>query len=96
MERLDEIQKDHPLAFIIAVDACLGEVESIGSIQIRESPIYPGKGVGKSLPSVGDVSLIGIVDGISKDNGFNLHSIRLAFVMEMAEIIAEGLIKGTK
>ena len=56
----------HPNSNIIGVDACLGDTENIGEIQARNYPIHPGKGVGKTLPKVGDVSIIGIVD--SSDN----------------------------
>lgn len=93
--RIRTIKSKHPNAFILAVDACLGEDDSIGTIQIRSGPIDPGKGVGKYLPSVGDLSIIGIVDTLSNDNTSSLHSIRLSFVLEMAEIIAEGIFMGT-
>lgn len=93
-DRLRTINAKHPNAFIIAVDACLGEDENIGTVQIRNGPIDPGKGVGKNLPSVGDLSIIGIVDKLSNNSGSTLHNIRLSFVLEMAEIIAEGIMTG--
>lgn len=96
-DKLRSIKSKHHNAFIIAVDACLGEEDDgIGTIQIRNGPIDPGKGVGKNLPSIGDLSIIGIVDKISNNNSASLHNIRLSFVLEMAEIIAEGIIQGLK
>lgn len=93
-ERLLKIEAKHPSSLIIAVDACLGERDSIGVIQIRKGPIYPGKGVGKKLPSIGNISVIGVVDGLNADNAISLHNIRLSFIMHMAETIADGFING--
>lgn len=93
-DRVNSIKAKHPHALIIAIDACLGEDKSIGDIQIRNGPIDPGKGVGKNLPSVGDLSIIGIVHKLSNNTSASLHSIRLSFIHEMAEIIAEGIILG--
>lgn len=93
-EKLWRIKAKHPSQLVIAVDACLGEEENIGAIQIRNGPIYPGKGVGKNLPSVGDISIIGIVDGLNHDNTISLHNIRLSFVMQMAEAIANSFVNG--
>ncbi|WIV12070.1 spore protease YyaC [Proteiniborus sp. MB09-C3] len=93
-DRVLSIKSRHPDAFIIAIDACLGEDDSVGTIQIRSGPIDPGKGVGKNLPSVGDLSIIGIVEKLGNDNNSSLHNIRLSFIFEMAEIIAEGIMMG--
>lgn len=89
---VDEINSTYPDHFIVAVDACIGEEDSIGAIQIRHAPISPGKGVGKTLPQVGHLSIVGIVDSYENSELFTLRSIRLGFVMKMAEIIAEALI----
>lgn len=93
-KKLHNIREKHPSAITIAVDACLGDDDSIGNIQIRSGSIYPGKGVGKKLPSVGNISIIGIVDSLKNDNNITLHNIRLSFVMEMAEVIVDSLIRG--
>ncbi|KNF09685.1 putative sporulation protein YyaC [Gottschalkia purinilytica] len=92
-KKLYNIKQKHPNAFIIAIDASLGEKESIGSIQIRKGPIYPGKGVGKKLQSVGDLSIIGIVNDGKSSNGFALHNVRLSFIMDLAKSIVTGLTK---
>lgn len=92
-EEIKRINSIHKNPNVIAVDACLGDEKFIGSIQIRHSPILPGKGVGKNLPSVGDISIVGIVDKFTIDDFFPIHSIRLSLVSEMAEVISESLIK---
>ncbi|MTI46817.1 spore protease YyaC [Sporosalibacterium faouarense] len=90
-EKIGYIKRIHPSNPVIAIDACLGEEDNVGNIQIRNSPIFPGKGVGKKLPSIGDVSVIGIIDTMNDYSGLSLHSIRLSLVMEMAEVIVNGL-----
>lgn len=84
---LSKIKKKHPEAFIIALDASLGMEESIGNIIIKKGPLYPGKGVGKSLPSVGDLSIVGIVESFQCDIESAIHNVRLNFIMSMAETI---------
>lgn len=92
-KRLDEINKLHPGKNIIGIDACLGDKKSIGEIQARDYSVHPGKGVGKSLPDIGQASIIGIID--SKDNKeiFNSNQIRLSFVIGMATVITQSLLE---
>lgn len=91
-EKLKYINKLHPNALIIGIDACLGEENSIGEIHIRDYPIHPGKGVGKSLPEIGHISIIGIVDSSDSAVFFTNRSIRLYLIMEMAKVISNALI----
>lgn len=91
-EEMKKINTVHKNPSIIAIDACLGDEKYIGSIQIRHSPIFPGKGVGKNLPSVGEISIVGIVDKFTVDDFFQIRNIRLSLVMEMAEVIGESLV----
>ncbi len=91
-KRLTEIKSIHPKASIIGVDACLGDGDSIGEIQGRDYPIHPGKGVGKSLPDVGESSIIGIVDSSDNNELFTNRTIRLNLIMEMSQVISDGLI----
>lgn len=56
---MNEIDTDKSL--VIAVDAGMGDVDMIGSIGIGAEPVKPGSGLGKTLPSVGDISITGIV-----------------------------------
>lgn len=91
--KLNEIKLLHPNNNIIGIDACLGDHEAIGEIQARDFPVHPGKGVGKSLPNVGDSSIIGIVDSNSSEDVFsNTSNIRLNLILNMAEVILYSLI----
>jgi putative sporulation protein YyaC len=91
-KKLNEIKLLHPDNNIIGIDACLGDSDSIGEIQARDYPVHPGKGVGKSLPNVGDTSIIGIVDSNDNDEIFNSNNIRLNLVLSMAKVITHALI----
>jgi len=87
-----EIKEKYPGYHVIAVDACIGYEECVGDIQIKIGPVSPGKGVGKSLPQVGDISIYGIVDSIDNADIFSIKNIRLNFIMNMAEVISKSLI----
>lgn len=90
--RLKEIQATHPDSTVIGIDACLGDSKSIGEIHVRDYSIHPGKGVGKSLPKVGEASIIGIIDSSDNAEFFTSRSIRLHLVMEMSKTISHSLI----
>lgn len=69
-DRIDEINKKHPNAFIVGVDACLsGDMEEIGLNLYRDKPISAGKGVGKKLPQLGDVSIVSILGDVNSTFG---------------------------
>lgn len=85
------IELRHPKPLVIAVDACLGRMESVGSIDIGCGPIRPGAGVNKDLPSVGEFHVNGIVNVGGFLEYFVLQNTRLSLVIRMAEAIARGL-----
>lgn len=93
-DKLSYIKSKHPNSKILGIDACLGPPSKIGEIQLRDYPINPGKGVGKSLSPVGDISIIGIVDSSEIDEPFASRSIRLNFILEISKVITNGLIHG--
>lgn len=90
--KISEIKKMYPQASIIGVDACIGDTDSIGEIQARDAPIQPGKGVGKYLQSIGDISIIGIVDSNEDNELFTNRNIRLNLIINMAKLIKLSLI----
>lgn len=90
-EKLDEIHTKHANAFVIAVDACLGRMKNVGSVQINQGPLKPGAGVNKKLPEVGDIHINGIVNVSGFMEFFVLQNTRLSLVMKMAQTIAEGI-----
>jgi len=47
---------------VIAIDACLGKHQEIGKITLSNTPLNPGAAVHKDLPTVGDISIMGIVN----------------------------------
>ncbi|AJA49610.1 putative sporulation protein YyaC [Clostridium pasteurianum DSM 525 = ATCC 6013] len=90
-KKLDSIKLLYPKSEIIGIDACLGNSNSIGEIQIRDYPIHPGKGVGKSLPDVGTSSIIGIVDSCDSTELFTNRNIRLNLILDMTTVICDAL-----
>ena len=91
-----DAKKAYPDYFVIAIDACLGYDSCVGDIQVKMGPVHPGKGVGKKLPQIGDISIVGVVDTIDNSDLFSIKNIRLNFIMDMAEIISASLIKSAK
>ncbi|MBZ9633154.1 spore protease YyaC [Clostridium sp. FP1] len=78
-------------SLIIGIDACLGDLKSIGCIRIEDKSLHPGAGVNKDLPPVGDISITGIVN-LSGCLGFmTLQNTRLYTVIELAKCIANTL-----
>lgn len=90
-ETLDSIRRDYGKPFIIAVDACLGRTESIGYINLKPGPLQPGTGVNKTLPEVGDLHIVGIVNVGGFMEYLVLQNTRLSVVMKMADIISCAL-----
>ncbi|MDF2841435.1 MAG: yyaC [Clostridia bacterium] len=95
-KQLAYIEYTYPNYKVIALDACLGAEENIGCIQLRHGCLHPGKGVGKNLPSVGDISIVGIVDSCDHEEFFFLHNIRLNLITKMADAMAKGIYEGLK
>ena len=90
-EKLAEIKKKHLNPFIIGIDACLGRLKSVGSIEIGEGPIKPGAGVNKELPEVGHIYITGIVNVGGFMEYLVLQNTRLHLVMNMAKVIANSI-----
>lgn len=90
-KKLSDIKALYPKSDIIGVDACLGSINNVGEIQVRDYPIHPGKGVGKSLPDVGNLSIIGIVDSCDNTELFTNRNIRLNLILDMTMVICDGL-----
>ncbi|MFH5186971.1 spore protease YyaC [Paenibacillus sp. TAB 01] len=89
-DTLTTIQNHYHNPFIIAIDACLGQLTSVGCIQIGNGPVKPGAGVNKDLPPVGDIHITGIVNVGGFMEYFVLQNTRLSLVMNMAEVISKS------
>lgn len=85
------IHKQHECPFIIALDACLGRIDSVGSIDVGIGPTRPGAGVSKDLPTIGDIYINGIVNVGGFLEYFVLQNTRLNLVVNLAETIARGI-----
>ncbi len=90
-EKLEEIHQKHHNPFIIGIDACLGRLKSVGTIQLNEGPLKPGAGVNKELPDVGEMHITGIVNVSGFMEFFVLQNTRLSLVMKMAKTIVDGI-----
>jgi len=90
---LKQIQQTFHNPFIIALDACLGRIDSIGYITLAEGPLKPGTAVKKELPEVGEIHLTGIVN----INGFMqymvLQNTRLNIIWQMSDAISSMFYK---
>lgn len=88
-ERIASIYREHPGRPVVAVDSALGENGSVGKICVYRGPLQPSSGLNKTLPEIGDVHVIGIVNvghGNSLDY-FALQDVRMHLVWEMAKVI---------
>lgn len=87
-QNINAIQHTFPNPFIIAVDACLGRLDSIGCITLADGPLKPGAGVNKTLPEVGEVHMTGIVNVGGFMEYMVLQNTRLNLVWRMSENIS--------
>jgi putative sporulation protein YyaC len=92
VKQLQEIQTLHANRFEIAIDASLGASTDIGYIKIKDDSLLPGKAFAKSLPPIGQLSIIGIV-GTRTDRytASALNNGSLAHVYHMAVILTEAI-----
>jgi putative sporulation protein YyaC len=92
-DTLQLIYSRHHNPFILAIDACLGKLSSVGTITVSKGPLKPGAGVNKELPEVGDMHITGIVNVGGFMEYFVLQNTRLSLVMSMAECISNILLE---
>lgn len=90
VERHEKLHEQHE-PFIVAIDACLGETSTIGSILVQDGPLYPGKAVNKALPPIGHLSIKGIVNVGGFMEAKVLSNTRLHVTYSMSEKIARAL-----
>ncbi len=90
-QALSRMEKELKNPRIIAIDACLGQLANVGSIQVKNGPLRPGAGVNKQLPSVGQIHMTGIVNVSGFMEYFVLQNTRLNMVMKMAHVIASAI-----
>ncbi|MFV9510313.1 spore protease YyaC [Tepidibacillus sp. LV47] len=89
LENTIQFLKEHyPDSGILAIDACLGQLRSVKSIQVVDGPLKPGAGVYKTLPEIGHFHISGVVNVGGFMEYFVLQNTRLHVVMKMADMIA--------
>lgn len=90
-ETLEELRGHHNL-WIVAVDASLGNADSVGTVNVGLGSLQPGAGVNKQLPAVGSAYVTGTVNVGGFMEYFVLQNTRLSLVIKMADMITEGLL----
>ena len=60
---------------------------------IADGALYPGAGVQKDLPPVGDIHITGIVNTAGIMEQLTLQTTRLSTVVTLADVIACGILK---
>ena len=57
---------------------------------VKNGALFPGAGVSKKIPPVGDISITGIVNIAGALEHLTLQTTRLSFVIALADQIAQG------
>lgn len=77
--------------FIVAIDSVLGSEEFLNSIVVQNGALQPGKGLGKTLPSIGDCRVMGVVLENDPVRNQSLLCTNLHLIYTMATNIAKGI-----
>lgn len=85
------IRNKHKSSLIVAVDACLGRDEDVGTIKYSTSGLRAGSALGKDLGTFGDVGFLGVVAKVGKDNLRSLLHADEENVTALSEKIAEKI-----
>lgn len=87
-ERIKEIPEGKT---ILAIDACLGRLKSVGKLVLNSGSLRPGAGIGKELTPVGDYHIQGVVNISGFMEFVVLQSTRLSLVMKLAKQCAAAI-----
>lgn len=88
---IDDIHQQYYQPIIIAVDACLGKNYEIGNVEIWQGSLEAGIAVGTKLPSIGHISIIGVVNASGYIGYLDLQSTPLSVVMKLSKCIGGAL-----
>lgn len=88
---MDKIKLSFNNPYIVAIDACLGDLKNIGKIFINKKPLLPGAAMNKNLPPIGDISITGIVNINGSLQFMILQNTRLYTVMLLADTISTAI-----
>jgi putative sporulation protein YyaC len=90
-DQLNKLAENYYNPCIVAIDACLGNVDRIGFINVKEGGLKPGTALKKTLPEVGDFHISGVVNVGGFLEHLVLQNTRLHTVYKMAETISKGI-----
>lgn len=90
-EHLPKITNTHPDACVLAIDAAVGSPNHIGLVSLACQPLFPGKGVSRTLAPVGNISITGIINECSASSEILLPYTSLYLVDKLAEYICNGI-----
>lgn len=93
---LSTLRQRQPNNLTVAIDACLGQANSVGMLTLGAGALHPGAGVKKELPAVGEFYLTGNVNVGGFMEYFVLQNTRLSLVMDMAQVMAQGLLRALR
>ncbi len=89
-ETIEEIQREFDDPFVIAIDAALGSVKKVKTMEIGNGSLIPGAALKKKIPAIGDLYIKGYVNV----GGFLEYSVlqctRLNDVMNMSHVIKKA------
>ncbi|MGI5823775.1 MAG: spore protease YyaC [Dethiobacteria bacterium] len=92
-ETRELLDQDFSTAAVLAIDACLGQKNKVGYLEIGRGSILPGAAVQKKLPPVGDLYVTGVVNTGGFLDALILQSTRLGLVFPLAQFIGRGIFK---
>lgn len=93
-EKLPEVLPRLPSdKIVLAIDACLGRPESVGSYLVSAAPLVPARSVGKTFPPVGTFSIAGIVNATGPKPYWTLQTTSLYSVMNMAREVSQAILQ---
>lgn len=91
-ETLTYIHQKFPEHPVVAIDASLGTRDHQGFLTVGRGSLEPGAGVNKILGFAGDIFITGIVAQAGPFSQMTLQTVRLSFVLFLADIITKGIL----
>lgn len=93
LNRFLDQQRD---TYVIAIDACMGQLLKVGTLQLVEAPLQPGSAFGASLPPIGHISFKGIVNNCDRLRPEVLDHPSLRFLDEMALVMSRVIVRAVQ
>lgn len=90
-ETKEYLEDNYTSPAILAVDACLGQKQMIGHLEVGKGSLLPGAAVKKRIPPVGNLFVTGIVNVGGFMELMVLQSTRLGIVLPLARFIGWGI-----